>query len=211
MLDHWRKWLKKRYTAQVIIVFVTLNIIIFGVHLICSKLFKIPFPFSLPLTSSSITNFYFALITIASIGFSLSFSPYEVDELKEFQEKIDSSKQLPENVKDFLVTDISLKIKDAKPTNFKAVKFYLVITLCLSGGIIVNEIMSGYESVISYNVVRFLKIEGLPVLIGILWHIHALYKFKQRLIKLCVSEYDKSIKTIVDVAQGNYTNLLPKT
>lgn len=202
-----KKWFRRQYTRQAVSIFILINIIIFLANRGYSKIFGEGMPLSF--NSSSVTNFFFALIAIVGIGFGLSFSFYEIDELKEYRAKIANSKEFSNSLKDMLGVDINLKIESAKPITLSAVKFYLWMTLVLSMGIIINELLSSYSNKACLNILRFLKIEAIVMLFVVIWHLFGIFRYKQYLLTLCILEYDRSIKKISDISGGDYRSLLP--
>lgn len=195
-----KKLFRKKFTSQAVGFFLVSNLI-FAVLVFL----KVPLPFSF--SNSSVTNFFFALAAITAMGFSLSFSAYEIDELKEYKEGI-SSRNIPNTLKDTIGAAINLKIRDAKPVNISAAKFYLFMTICSSAAIIMNELFCASQAGICSKILFMLKGEGLICLFIVILHLISIYRYKESLVEL-TSEYDKIINQIAEVQSGNYTSLLP--
>lgn len=152
----------------------------------------------------TLTNMLFAIISIASIGFGLAFSNYEIDELKEKREQIYADKKIPGKLRDKFMLDINITIKNMKPISLFFGWLYVVVAIFLSLGVIVNEVVD------SAAIRAILKSASLSILAMLAYTLLLLILDKIRLIKLATSEYDKCWKQIKEVLDGDYTSLLPK-
>jgi len=159
-----------------------------------------------PCSAEIINNLFFSVFALSSVGIGMTYSNYEVDELKRTKDNIRNSGTIPAKYKDMLMFDITGKIKEYQPLIkvHGGIYFWIIITSLV--GIIVNLFLpkEGWEilkEILRSAALSVAFISGAAIMI--------LRKQKQYLMDLATSGYDQQIQQAKDLLSGKYESFLP--